>query len=125
VDLDKFTAFSAISQPSYKQTLRALITRNITMVITLLLTPFLFTHILHNTCKQLYSRDLIIFEGKMFFVIHLKCHHRFSFILKWKLFRICFIIRTSTTLYILHIHISSTTSFGRMCRPSSHRITIT
>jgi hypothetical protein len=61
----------------------------ITVVITLLLTPFLFIHILHNTCKQLCSRDLIIFEGKMYFVIHLKCHHRFSFILKWKSFRIC------------------------------------
>jgi len=64
VDLGKFTAFSAITQPSYKQTLRVLITTIITMVITLLLTPFLFIHTLRNTCKQLCSRDLIIFEGK-------------------------------------------------------------
>jgi len=98
VDFGKFTAFSAITQPSYKQTLRVFITMNITMVLSLLLTHFLFIHILHNTCKQLCSRDLITFEGKMYFVIHLKCHHRFSFILKWKSFIICFIIRTNKTL---------------------------
>jgi len=66
VDLGKFTAFNVITrtQPSYKKTVRVLITTIITMVIRLLLTTF-FIHTLHNTCKQLCSRHLVTFEGKM------------------------------------------------------------